>query len=86
MKRVRGLVKAVITIAGAISLSSPLVASPAGGVTEGGSMEQKDKHGLAAEEVRMKIARATTDSSIHDSNCDQGTAPKSDIREQGGKP
>ena len=87
MKRVRGLVKAVFTIAGAISLSSPLVASAAGGVTQGVSMQQKDEYGLAAEGARMKTARATKDSSIRSSsgsNCERETEGNGDTRGQGG--
>ena len=58
MKRVRGLVRAVVTITGVISLSSPLVASTIESVTQEGSMHQKDGHGIAAEGACDRETRA----------------------------
>ena len=43
MMRVKGIAKAVVTIAGAISLSSPLLASWNGGVAHAASVRQKDR-------------------------------------------
>jgi hypothetical protein len=45
MTRLRGIVKAVVTIAGVVSLSSPLLVSAAGDPTHKGSKDRPSKDG-----------------------------------------
>jgi hypothetical protein len=68
MKRIRGIARAVVTIAGAISLSSPLLVSPAGGVhhrEQPPQKDQKDQYGVT-NPGRMVSVHATADSSLRE--------------------
>jgi len=57
MRRVKGIAKAVVTIAGAISVSSPLIASSSGGVAHAASVRQEDREDLVKGE--HMIARSS---------------------------
>jgi hypothetical protein len=49
MRRVKGIARAVLTIAGAISLSSPLLATSANGVAQKSPVRQRDRPGIVKE-------------------------------------
>jgi hypothetical protein len=50
MRKVKGIAKAVVTIVGAISLSSPLLAASPNAVTQKAPLRQKDRPGMVHEE------------------------------------
>jgi hypothetical protein len=58
MRRIKGIAKAVVTIAGAISLSSPLLAASANGMVQKTPLRSKDRPGIVNQE-RICVGSAT---------------------------
>lgn len=50
MRRIKGIARAVVTIAGAISLSSPLLAASANGMAQKTPLRSKDRPGIVNQE------------------------------------
>lgn len=50
MRRIKGIARAVVSIAGAISLSSPLLAAAPGGVVQKAPSRHKDRAGVVNEQ------------------------------------
>jgi hypothetical protein len=65
MRRVKGIARAVVSIAGAISLSSPLLAAAPSGVVQKAPSRYKDRAGIVNEE-QVRLFSAPVDSVFRD--------------------